>query len=63
MPVQAFLWWTAAAAVLVAIGTGWADRRRARRADLDQVGWAPWGGLSVLALFVAVLALAFAVRG
>ncbi|CAA9500056.1 MAG: hypothetical protein AVDCRST_MAG39-1307 [uncultured Sphingomonadaceae bacterium] len=63
MPVQALLWWTAGAAALLTALASLAERRRAARADLDRVGWVPWRGLSFLGFAVAVLALAFAVRG
>jgi hypothetical protein len=41
---------------------GWADRRRSRREQLDSVGFMPWPTLSILALFTALVFLAFAVH-
>ena len=34
--------------------------RRARRAQVDRVGWVPWRDLSVVALFAGVVLLCFA---
>lgn len=46
----------------VAMGAGWADRRRLRRRRLDVVSLMPWGQVGVVALFLALLfgALAYA---
>ena len=42
---------------MLAIVAALADGRRNRRASLDDVGWVPWRGIQVAAMF-AVLALA-----
>lgn len=36
------------------------ERRRAKRAQVDRVGWVPWRDLSVVALFAGVVLLCFA---
>jgi len=39
----------------LAMGAGWADRRRLRRRRLDVVSLMPWGQIAVAALFLALL--------
>ena len=51
----------AAAALLVAVAAV-ADRRRAGRANLDAVGIVPWPLISLLATFVALFAVAIAIK-
>ena len=46
--------------LFVAIGAGWAERRRMNRSQLDAVGFMPWTSISVLALFTALACAAFA---
>jgi hypothetical protein len=59
----ATLLWTAAG-FFVAFGlfAAWAERRRARRADLDSPGYVPWHGLQVFAFILAVVAAALAIK-
>jgi len=60
--MQAGLWTIAGfAAALVAVA-GLADRRRARRRDLDRAGWVPWPLIMVLAMIVAAAAAALAIK-
>ena len=59
---QAGLWWAAGIAALVAVAAGAAEWRRSRRRDLDRVGIAPWGTISVLAFLAAVVGFALALR-
>ncbi|HVI99732.1 MAG TPA: hypothetical protein VM657_11785 [Sphingomonas sp.] len=50
--------WCFAAAglsVALAIGAGLADRRRARRADVDRVGIVYWPTIQVIALIAAAI--------
>ena len=56
------LWAMASLAALLALAAGLADRRRARRTDLDRVGWAPWPLLLILALILAALFAALALK-
>lgn len=56
------LWAAAAALVAVAIFAAWAERRRAKRADLDRPGLMPWHLIQVLAFIVAVAAVALALK-
>lgn len=55
--MQQQLWGGAAAAVLVALVSGFGEHRRKRRRHLDRVGFMPWMLLQVLAMLLA-LALA-----
>lgn len=57
MTAQQWSWGAAGVALVLAIVAGLADRKRQRRDSLDAVGWVPWRGLQVAAMF-AVLALA-----
>jgi len=57
MTAQQWSWTAAALALVLALVAGLADRRRHRRQSLDAVGWVPWRGIQVAAMF-AVLALA-----
>lgn len=61
--MQAGLWSAAAALSLLAVGSGVADARRARRADLDRVGVVPWPGVQVTAILCAVIVAALALTG
>jgi hypothetical protein len=54
------LWTIASAALVVALLSALADRRRTRRRDLDRVGWVPWPVLQILAMITAAVAIAFA---
>lgn len=60
--MQAALWTMAAAAATIAGLAALADRRRARRADLDSVGWVPWPAILMLAIITAALCIALAIR-
>ena len=41
----------------------WRDLRRARRRQIDAVGWVPWTGLFLTSAFLGVAALLMALRG
>jgi hypothetical protein len=53
---------SAASALLVLISSV-ADRRRHRRAKLDQVGIMPWTAITVFSVLITVLAAALAIKG
>lgn len=46
----------------LALISGVLDHRHSRRADLDRVGLMPWGRMSVLLLFLAIVLLSLALR-
>ncbi len=45
----------ALAALVLALWAGIADWRRAKRQDLNAVGFMPWTAIGALSLFIAVL--------
>ena len=51
-----------ALAATLALAAGLADRRRVRRKNLDAVGFMPWTGIFLLALFTACVTLGLAAR-
>ena len=53
---------SAFSALLVLISSV-ADRRRHRRAKLDQVGIMPWTAITVFSVLITVLAAALAIKG
>jgi hypothetical protein len=53
----------ASLAAFVALCAGLADRRRTLRADLDRVGWVPWPLVLILAIILAALFAALALKG
>lgn len=57
------LWVLAASAAALALLSALADRRRTRRRDLDRPGLVPWPLIQVLAMLVAAVAAAFALKG
>jgi hypothetical protein len=63
MTTQDALWWTAGAALLVAVLAAFGEHRRTRRRDLDEVGWVPWNFIQVMAGLGAVVAAALALKG
>lgn len=60
--MQATLWTIAGGAALIAGVASLADRRRSRRRDLDRVGWVPWAAVLIVAIIVAALATALALK-
>ncbi|MFL6846620.1 MAG: hypothetical protein ACJ8ER_17275 [Allosphingosinicella sp.] len=58
-----FLWPAAALFLALAILAAWADRRRAKRRDVDRPGWVPWTGIQIFAFLLALVAAALALRG
>lgn len=55
-------WWLAGGALLTAAVAALADRRRHRRPDLERVGWVPWPLVQILAMLLAAVAAAFALK-
>lgn len=53
--MQQQLWGGAVAAILLAVISGFGERRRQRRRDLDQVGFVPWVTIQMFALLAAAL--------
>ena len=60
--MQAGFWGASAIALIVAGVAILADRRRNRRSNLDAVGFMPWPLILVLALMVAAVAAAIALK-
>jgi hypothetical protein len=60
--MQAGPWMIVAAALALVVLAGLADRRRARRRDLDRAGWVPWPLVMILAMIVAAVAAALALK-
>ena len=56
------LWIAAAALAVLAVSAGWADHARGKRRNLDRPGWVPWQLVMVLAMLLAVVCAALAVR-
>ena len=54
MSTQAAFWSGAGTALAVAVAAGVMGWRRTRRRDFDAVGWVPWRGIQVMALFAAM---------
>ncbi|MBA3676891.1 MAG: hypothetical protein H0W74_05740 [Sphingosinicella sp.] len=59
---QAGLWIGAGSSMGLAVGAGLAEWRRARRRSLDRVGWVPWTGIQVAALFAAAILAILALK-
>lgn len=62
MTIHATLWTAAASAGALAVAAGVAERRRSRRRDIDKVGWVPWTLVQVVALALAALMVAYAIK-
>ncbi|MET0270696.1 MAG: hypothetical protein ABW173_09735 [Sphingomonas sp.] len=60
--MQAY-WIAAAVCAVLAVTAASAERRRARRRAFDRIGWVPWSGLVMTALFLGVICVALAVHG
>jgi hypothetical protein len=57
------LWALSAFFAAIAALAAWRDHARAKRRDIDKVGWMPWSLILVMAMLLAVVcgALAFLV--
>lgn len=62
MTIHATLWTAAASAGALAVAAGVAERRRSRRRDIDKVGWVPWTLVQVVAMALAALMVAYAIK-
>jgi hypothetical protein len=62
MTIQAVLWIAAAVAGGLVVVAGVAERRRSRRRDIDKVGCVPWTLVQVIALALAALLTAYAIK-
>jgi len=49
-------------AVLAALGSSLADLRRQKRSRIEDVGFMPWTGITVLSTLLAVVAAALAIK-
>ncbi len=60
--LQQLLWSGCVTALAVAGLATWGDRRRAHRTDPDDVGFMPWPLILVLAMIIAAVLAAFALK-
>jgi hypothetical protein len=60
--MQAGYWSICGVAVAVAVIASYADRRRARRKDLDKVGFMPWPLITIMAMISAAVLAAVALK-
>jgi hypothetical protein len=60
--LQQVLWSGCVTALAVAGLATWGDRRRANRKDLDAVGFMPWPLILVIAMILAAVCAAFALK-
>jgi hypothetical protein len=60
--MQARLWGGVAACAVLAVASGFAHARRARRDDPDRVGIVPWLGVQLFAMLAAVIIASFALN-
>lgn len=62
MTIQGWILSADAAALALVVLAGVADARRARRRELDRIGWVPWRGLQVGGFFAILLFTILAFR-
>jgi hypothetical protein len=62
MHAQHWYWVAGGAALLLAVVSGVAEHRRSRRERLDDIGWVPWRGIQVAAVFALLLVLVLALK-
>ena len=62
MQAQHWYWVLGGAALLIAIVAGVAESRRHRRDRLDDIGWVPWRGIQVVAVFTLIAAFILALK-
>lgn len=56
------LWALAGFFAALAALAAWRDHARGKRRDIDKPGWVPWTGVTVLAMLLALVCGALAVR-
>jgi hypothetical protein len=59
---QSTLWIIAGLFAAIAALAFIAEHRRAKRRDLDKVGWVPWNLIQIFAIIAAAAATAFALK-
>ena len=57
-----FLWALAAFFAALAGFSAWRDHVRGRRRDVDRPGWVPWQPIMILAMLLAAVSAALAIR-
>jgi uncharacterized membrane protein len=62
MQAQHWYWLAGGIALLIAVAAGVADARRHRRNRLDDIGWVPWRGIQVAAMFALLGVLILALK-
>ena len=62
MTTQAVFWTGTGAALALAVVAGVMEWRRTRRRNFEAVGWVPWRGLQVMAVFVALACVVVALN-
>ncbi|WP_337846316.1 hypothetical protein [Sphingomonas sp.] len=60
--MQGALWIGVGAMVALVGVSGLAEWRRGRRRDLDRVGWMPWTFIQIMALLLAIVGAALALK-
>jgi hypothetical protein len=60
--LQVTLWAGCAAAIGIAGLSAWAERRRARRIDLDAVGFMPWPLIMIMSILLGAVCAAIALH-
>ena len=60
--MQSILWWVTGISLAAAGLAVWRERRIANREDLDKVGLVPWAFVLMIALFVAAVSAALAIK-
>ena len=59
---QSALWVTAVGMAALTVAAGMADHRRGKRRHLDRPGWVPWALIQVVAMILAIVAAAIALK-
>jgi hypothetical protein len=60
LTTQAAFWTAAGAALALAVVAGVMEWRRTRRRNFEAVGWVPWRGIQVTAVFAALACMVLA---
>ena len=62
MTTRAVLWMLAAVGLAMGALGALRERRRAKRKNLDDIGWVPWTVIQVIGLTVAAGSVAYALK-